>query len=217
MRVTHKSTFIPYQRNLDEIQNRKFKEEIRLSTGKAITSLSDNPSHYVDSKIFTSKIQQNENYKNIIEDALSELRATEESLEFISDNVRKIREIAIDATQIGNSGNTFSLSVYIKGILKDIIKQANTDFNGKYLFAGTKTTPASYIEEPDIVHMTFGNIMNFTIGNPCECFGSGSVNTNFEKLLQIRVFGVFELSFECQNTVASCYRSIFDDLLQNFT
>ncbi len=148
MRVTHKSTFIPYQRNLDEIQGRKFKEEIRLSTGKAITSLSDNPAHYVDSKMFTSKIQQNENYINIIEDALSELRATEESLEFISDNVRKIRELAIDATQIGNSGNTFSLSAFIKGILKDIVKQANSDFNGKYLFGGTKTTPSSYNDDP---------------------------------------------------------------------
>lgn len=148
MRVTHKSTFIPYQRNLDEIQNRKFKEEVRLSTGKAITSLSDNPSHYVDSIMITSKIQQNENYINIIEDALSELRATEESLEFISDNVRKIRELAIDATQIGNSGNTYTLSVFIKGILKDIIKQANADFNGKYLFGGTKTTSSSYTDDP---------------------------------------------------------------------
>ena len=60
MRVTHKSTFIPYQRNLDEIQNRKFKEEIRLSTGKNITSLADNPTNFVDAKMFSSKIAQNE-------------------------------------------------------------------------------------------------------------------------------------------------------------
>ncbi|MBE2187956.1 MAG: hypothetical protein KGZ71_06520 [Desulfobulbaceae bacterium] len=149
MRVTHKSTFIPYQRNLDEIQNRKFKEEIRLSTGKDITSLSDNPSNFVDAKMFSSKIAQNDNYYNIIQDSLSELRAVEESLEFISDNVRKIRELAIDATQIGNSGNAHSLSVFIKGIMEDILKQSNVDFNGKYLFSGTKTTPESMADAPE--------------------------------------------------------------------
>ena len=51
--------------------------------------------------------------------------------------------MAIDATQTGNMGNLDALAVDIKGYLQDYVRQANTDYKGKYLFSGTLTNQES--------------------------------------------------------------------------
>ncbi len=143
MRITNKSVTYPYQRNLEEIQNRRFKEQMRLSTTKDIVNMADAPDRLVDVKQLTSKITENQKFITINDDALSEMRITADTMESISDNYQKIRQLSIDATQIGNSGNIFSLATYIKGIMTDIVKLSNNDFQGRYIFGGTKSTPDS--------------------------------------------------------------------------
>lgn len=141
MRISNKSVYIPYQRNLTNVQERKFKEEVRLSTGNDIVNIADKPDKLVDVKQLLSRITENEQYIDVIEQATGEMTAAEAYLEKISDNIRLIRERGIDATQTGNTDSTFGIANYVRGLLDDIITSANGDFNGKYLFAGTKTTP----------------------------------------------------------------------------
>ncbi len=143
MRVTNKSVYYPYQRNLEEIQNRRFKEQMRLSTTKDIVNMADAPDRLVDVKQLTSKLSENKKYIGLNDDALGEMRIMADTMESISDNYQKIRQLSIDATQIGNSGNIFSLATYIKGIMTDIVKLSNNDFQGRYIFGGTKTTTDS--------------------------------------------------------------------------
>lgn len=148
MRVTHKSVYIPYQRNLEQVQYRKFQEEVRLSTGEDILSLHDAPDRLVDSKKLTSTIDQNTTYVSVLDSTLDELNISEEHLTNMSDKISQIRELTINATQTGNSGDIYSIGTYIKGLLEDIVRDANQDFNGKYLFSGTKTTSASLDQAP---------------------------------------------------------------------
>lgn len=143
MRISNKSVYIPYQRNLTNVQERKFKEEVRLSTGNDIVNIADKPDKLVDVKQLQSKISENEQYMGVIEQATGEMLAAEAYLEKISDNIRLIREHGIDATQTGNTASTYGIANYVKGLLDDILTAANGDFNGKYLFSGTKTTPNS--------------------------------------------------------------------------
>ncbi len=143
MRISSKSSINPYLRNLENIQNRKFNEEAKLSTGKEIMSLSDNPKDLVDSKQISAKIEKNKTYISNIDDSLSEQRLTSEIVDYITQSFQKIREIAIDSTQIGSQGQTNTLAKGIKGILEDVIKHSNESINGKLLFSGTKTLASS--------------------------------------------------------------------------
>lgn len=143
MRVTNKSVYFPYQRNLEEIQNRRFKEQMRLSTSNDIVNIADAPDRLVDVKQLSSKLSENYKYISINDDALGEMRIMADTMEAISDNLQKIRQLTIDSTQIGNSGNIYSLATYIKGIMQDTVKLANNDFQGRYIFGGTKTTKDS--------------------------------------------------------------------------
>lgn len=147
MRISNKSVFIPFQRNLGNVQERKFKEEVRMSTGNDIVNIADQPNKLVDVKQLSAKISENEKYIGVIEQAKDEMLSVEGYLEQISDNIRLIRQQGIDATQTGNTDSTFGIASYVRGLLDDILSSANGDFNGKYLFSGTKTNANSI--DPD--------------------------------------------------------------------
>ena len=140
MRVTQNSNFIPFQSSLEDIQIRISKEQARLSSGKQILSISDAPKEIVDVKRLTESITRNEQYLNNINGALQEFYSTSEILDSTTQKFENIRSLALDATQAGNFGNLSIIGTSIKGLLDDLMKDANSDFNGKLLFAGTNTT-----------------------------------------------------------------------------
>ncbi len=143
MRITNKNQTYLYLKNLEEIQNRRFQENLRLSTGKHILNISDEPSRFVKVKQISNLILKNEQYKSNMDEALSELRVTNDYLHNFGDMILDIRNLAIESTATGNSANMFTLSKFVKGLLEDSIKLANKDYNGRFLFSGTKTTPES--------------------------------------------------------------------------
>ncbi len=147
MRVTNNTGLLTYMRSLEDIQNRTVKEEMRLSTGRYLQSIADDPKRLYNAKQISSMIERNEQYIKNIENASAELSIAAETLESISDNMIRLRELTVDASQTGNYGNLPSIGAYVKGILEDIVRDANNDFDGKFLFAGTKTSPDSIIPQ----------------------------------------------------------------------
>ncbi len=143
MRVTNKMQYFPLQNNISNIETQRNRSQEQISSGKDMLSIADDPARMGETKKLSSKITQNKNYISILGDANSEMLTVEAKLGNISDTVQKIRQIAIDATQTGNMGNLYSLGVSVKGYLKDMLESANGDYNGKYLFSGTKTGPDS--------------------------------------------------------------------------
>jgi len=148
MRVTQNSSFIPFQSSIEDIQLRLTKEQARMSSGKQIISISDAPKDIVDVKKLSENISRNEQYQNNIGSALQELMSVSDILDSTIQKFTDIRNIALDATQTGNIGNLPVLATSIQVILQDIIKDANSDFNGKLLFSGTKTTLDSITPTP---------------------------------------------------------------------
>ncbi|HPO64123.1 MAG TPA: hypothetical protein PK762_13675 [Candidatus Kapabacteria bacterium] len=143
MRVTQNSGSSSYLRTLEDIQYSKNQTEKRLYTGNDLLSLSDDPKRLIISKQVTTLIDRNKTFNNNIESGLSELRATSDVIDAITGNIDTMKQLAIDATTTGNSTSLSSLAVYVKGLLNDIIGNANSEFSGKYLFSGTKTTADS--------------------------------------------------------------------------
>ncbi len=148
MRVTQKSIYVPFQKSLQDIQERKFAEETRLTTGKNFNTISDNPSKLANVKRLTDMISRTEKYQDNIQYAINELRAVSDVIDSISDKLHQIRQLAIDASNVGNSSNLSTLGTYIKGLIEDVVNTANQTYNGQFLFGGTKTTENSIIPTP---------------------------------------------------------------------
>lgn len=145
MRVTQNLIVGPYLSNLEGIQNRRLNEQLRINTGKDIVRISDNPKGLASIKELSATIDQNENYLGILESSLSEMYAVDENLSQMQDKLTKIRDLTIEAASTGNNSNLYTMGVYIEGMMNDLIKDANADFNGKYLFSGTKSDPESIV------------------------------------------------------------------------
>jgi flagellar hook-associated protein 3 FlgL len=143
MRITENSTVAPYLRNLQDVQTRLNLNQLRISTGKAIINISDDPKKLASSKNLTTFINRNNYYLDNIEKSIEETQAVDEQIDAISEKYMNLRELAIDSTVTGNLESLSSLAVNVKGILTDLVRDANYDVGGKYLFSGTATTPDS--------------------------------------------------------------------------
>ncbi|HAW09301.1 MAG TPA: hypothetical protein DCW42_09115 [Bacteroidetes bacterium] len=144
MRVTQYSALEPYKKNLQEIQQRQVSNQMRIATGKDILNLSDSPDKIPDIKKLSSIISSNKEFIKIIENQISEFQFSEIQMQGISDLMQKTQQTSIDATQVGNAGNLPILANTVKGYIEDIIRNANSDYNGSFLYAGTKTKPESF-------------------------------------------------------------------------
>ncbi len=143
MRISTNSLYIPYKRNLEEIQNRRFDENIKLTSGKRINNLADDPSALEGIKSLNTIIERNEKYMHNLDEVTGELMIVSDQLENISDQFTTIREQIITALNVGSRAITPTLGENVKGLLEDIVHYANMDYNGHYIFSGTKTTAKS--------------------------------------------------------------------------
>ena len=143
MRISTNQVYGPFETSLQNIQNSVNTDQTKIISQKDILNLSDDTKRLVEAKSLTNVINSNTQYKTNIDSAVSELQSTSTQLDAMSSKLQDLRQLAIDATQAGNVGNLPTIATQVKGILGDLVNDANYDYNGKYIFAGTLTTPAS--------------------------------------------------------------------------
>jgi flagellar hook-associated protein 3 FlgL len=146
MRVSFGSQYVGFTRNLSDIQERRNREQIKLQTGKELIDLSDSPEKIVDVKFFDAKIKQNENHLENLDLAISELFAVDQALLSMSEIMDDIRIEAIDSAN-ERPDATVVLAEKFEGYLNDVVRLANSDFDGKFMFGGTKTTQNSLADQ----------------------------------------------------------------------
>jgi len=156
MRISSQMGYSAFNGNLGRLQESNYFNLLRKSTGKDIQSIADAPSRLMDVKKLNAQRNMKENYINVSEHAVSEMRQAEDFAEVISNAMREIRDLAVYSTNPSYDGTVSSVGQFIKGILSDMIRAANSDFNGKYLFSGTKTTPNNIQNDfPNMTNMPF--------------------------------------------------------------
>ncbi len=147
MRTTLNSMTFSFERSLQQLQAIRFNQQVQLQTGSQLTSISNTPEKFAAAGQISNLIARSEKHQLSIDRALDDLRAGEEALTFVADSLLEIRLTAQETTNATNFDKIPTLAVNIKNKLADLIRNANQDFDGKFLFSGTKTTAQS-IEVP---------------------------------------------------------------------
>ncbi|MBK9248641.1 MAG: hypothetical protein IPM69_11125 [Ignavibacteria bacterium] len=198
MRITTNSQTATYQNNLFQIQERLDNNNQRIATGKDIIRIADSPGKIVDIQQLTTLIDRNSQYKKSIQETTSELLTVEGSLNAMSEKLGSIREIALKGSETSNNDKLPVLANQIEQLLTDMVKEANHDFNGRYTFAGTKTTPASIVPTPPQVTKEPFELIK---GAPTASNPSG-LQVVFKGNFQDRVINKSATSTEVVNTKA---------------
>lgn len=115
----------------------------QLSTGKAVNMPSDDPTHIAQDLALGTAIGQENTTVTNVSDATAELNTVDSALSSLTSIMQKARSIAIQgASDALSPGQRQSLGTQVDGLLGEAIGLANTNYAGKYVFAGT-VSPSS--------------------------------------------------------------------------
>ena len=148
MRVANKTIYDIIKFNLGNITEELNKANKIVSTGKRITDLSDDPvgiTQALDIKSTLSNIEQLERNINF---GKPWLNSAESALSSVQNLISDARALCVEmATATKGAVERASAANTIQNTIDEIISLANTEVNGRYIFAGTNTGTAPFNED----------------------------------------------------------------------
>lgn len=113
----------------------------QLTTGQRIVNVGDDPTGSALIMDFQSSITRNKQYMAQIDTGTQLLTGTETALDSVNNSLTRLLELAQTGKSetSGATGRT-AIASEVDAIGKDLVSTANTQQQGKYIFAGTKTT-----------------------------------------------------------------------------
>src|SRR5580700_1815472 len=116
-----------------------------LSTGKRINQPSDDPSGTALTLNLNTQLANLTNYSNQVTDGTGWAQAQSSALTDITNAAQRIQELTTEAANGTQTTADMQASAQEVNQLIDEIKQdANTQYNGQYVFSGTATSTAPY-------------------------------------------------------------------------
>jgi flagellar hook-associated protein 3 FlgL len=116
-----------------------------LSTGKRINQPSDDPSGTALALQLNTDLSNLNNYSNQVTDGTGWSQASSSALSDITNSVQRIRELTLEASNGTQTTADMQASAQEVNQLIDQIKQdANTQYNGQYVFSGSATSTQPY-------------------------------------------------------------------------
>ena len=172
------------QNNLQNMQ----KIQQQMTSGKLISKPSDDPFIAARSMQLNSQLDANKQYNNNIKDASNWLDTTDTTLGQVEDSLSRIKDL-LNST--GNPGygedERQSIKDEINQKISGIAQILNTNFDGKYLFGGTRVTDKPLSTTTDskgniqlVYSRSDGNVLNTAL--PSDTMDTKQFNMINKKL-----------------------------------
>lgn len=141
MRITNNVLNNTFLRNLSKNLKQMQKYQKQLTSGKEVSRPSDNPLLVAKIMSMDNNIMQNEQYNSNISDTLGWVKTQDSALNDATKTLHRIKDLMIYAAN-------GSLSETDRSAIKDEVEMQvehladilNTNFDGRYIFAGQETT-----------------------------------------------------------------------------
>ncbi|MEN3271712.1 MAG: flagellar hook-associated protein 3 FlgL [Actinomycetota bacterium] len=117
----------------------------QLSSGKQLTRPSDDPFATSRALLYRNELEAGDQYKRNVDDASAWQTTTDAALSQISDFGHRARDLVVQAAN-GSSGQVANnaIATEIDQLIESVKSEANTQYAGRYVFGGAKTTTAPY-------------------------------------------------------------------------
>ncbi|MBV9606559.1 MAG: flagellar hook-associated protein FlgL [Solirubrobacterales bacterium] len=144
-RITQQMTTQTLLANINQSLTQLDNTQEELSTGKKINQPSDNPYGTGLALQLNNQLANLTSYSNNVTDGTGWTTAGNAALTDITNSVQRIRELTVQAANGTQTQSDMSADADEVNQLIDQIKQdANTQYNGQYIFSGSATTTAPY-------------------------------------------------------------------------
>ena len=116
-----------------------------VATGKKVTVPSDNPAAAADMVQNTIETANVDQYTQNVSTMLSMVQTADSSLGSVVTSLTQAISLGTEgANGTNNTSNLQAIASQVQGILQSVVAQANTSYQGTYLFGGTETSSAPY-------------------------------------------------------------------------
>jgi flagellar hook-associated protein 3 FlgL len=133
---------------LSDIQNvygRLAQTQERLSSSKQLTKPSDDPFATSRALLYRNGLEANKQYQSNVDEATTWLDATDTALGQMSDELRRVRTLVLQGANGSNSQvQRDAIATELDQIADSIKTGGNTQYAGRYIFAGSATQTAPF-------------------------------------------------------------------------
>jgi flagellar hook-associated protein 3 FlgL len=144
-RITPSMTMRTILADLEDVSAKLSATQQKMASGKEINLPSDDPSGTTRALDFRSELEENRQYQRNVQESTAWQNATDTALGQIGDYTLRARELLIQGATdtIGQEGRN-AIASEIDQLIDSIKTEANTQYAGRFVFAGSKTQTAPY-------------------------------------------------------------------------
>lgn len=153
MRITQRALALNSLQGLNNNLAAVSKLQNQMTSGKTISTPSDDPTGTNTSMITRQGIAGNAQQARNISDGKTFLDATDSALQNMLDQVRRVRDLAVQALNTGGSSpaSNAAIATEVNGVRDSLIGQANQVVQGRPIFGGVTTGSQAYSSSGDYV------------------------------------------------------------------
>lgn len=144
MRITENMISASLLANINGNREQITRLQSQLASGKRVMKVSDDPQAADSILRLQAALDRNEQYLKNISDGYAMMEETSVALNSFADLLSDIRAELIRASNGTRQDTLPTHANRIDQLLSQLVEIANTKFNGKYIFAGTRTLEAPF-------------------------------------------------------------------------
>lgn len=139
MRITNRMMTNSYLKDMRSNLSNMQTIHQQLTSGKEVRRPSDDPIKVSRSMEINKDIQINAQYENNIKDILNNLDAADTALNQLNNSMQRIRELVVSAGNAAyGTDERKAIQDEVNSKVEEIAQILNTNFDGKYIFGGSK-------------------------------------------------------------------------------
>jgi flagellar hook-associated protein 3 FlgL len=177
-RITHEMVTSSLLSNLNTSLASLERTGEELSSGKTILEPSDNP--YGAGQIINlqSQLDGLSSYASATQDGISWTNTASSALSSINNVVARVRELLVQAANgTNNQGDLNTIAQEVEQLTESVKQDANTQYAGQYVFAGTATTTAPYQQGANDEYQANNETVSRAIGPGATVTVSSPIST----------------------------------------
>ncbi len=145
-RITNQQLLLSSQRNLQASRTQLARLQEQVSSGKAVSRPSDDPSATASIMHMRSEQRAVQQYGTNIADGLAWLATVDSALSGSENLLRQARDLTVRGANSGvmTPASREAIATQLEGVRADLLQQANTTYLGRSVFAGTSDAGVAF-------------------------------------------------------------------------
>jgi flagellar hook-associated protein 3 FlgL len=214
MRITQKTLFGNFMRDINKNRVEMARIQSDLSSGKAVRVPSQDPVAFQRSRITEENIRKEGQYQSNISSGLRQARLVQEALDESVDRLIDIKRIVVQgSTDSVDENIRQNLADEVAGIRDTIVNTLNLSYGDRFMFAGTN----SGVKPFDTDDMAPGGIANNSNATPPSVLAGDGVKLDIsisgEELRNTAAGDLFEVIGNIENALRDNDRESLNGLL----